>query len=452
MKRSEIISNLKMLKLFPIDNLKTSSLPRASGVYIYFDSKKNILYIGKSKNLRLRISSYFHSKLYGKTKTLISKSKYLSFITVNSEIESLLLEAKLINKVKPPYNLELKDDKKPLYIRITKEVYPRVLTARKVDSNKGNIALFGPFPSSGNVKSVLKVIRKIFPYSTHKLDKKACIHSQMGLCDPCPNVIESKNNEEKYKMKNIYFKNIKYIKKFLNGDFSYIKTNLKDEIDFYSKKELFEKAKEIKEQLEQIEYITQPIINAFEYIKNPNLLEDVIFNETNDLINLLKPFFPDIGKLKRIECYDVAHLQGSFPTASMVTFINGVPEKSLYRKFKILQENKESDTDSLQEVAIRRKKHIVDWEKPDLMVIDGGKGQVSSFVKIFKKQIPIVGIAKKYETLVIPYFSKNRLKYNQKKLCNGSLFLIQKLRDEAHRFSRSYHHKLIEVQLFSKNN
>lgn len=445
--------NLKKLKITPISDIGSIKLPTLCGIYIFFDNNKNILYIGKSKNLKNRLGSYFQSRLYGKTKNMMRKAKYLSFITVNSEIESLILEANLIRREKPQYNLELKDDKRPLYIKITKEKYPRVLTARKIENDKSIQNIYGPFPSSKNVNNVLKIVRKIFPYSTHRLGKKACLRSQIGLCDPCPNDIENSPDRLKYVLRKKYLKNIKYVKKFLDGDFVKIKYLLKKDLDEQSKNENYEKALETKNKLEQINYITQPIIDTDEYIKNPNHLTDIKKRELKNLSNILGKYFRNISEIKRIECYDVAHIQGSFPTASMVTFINGFPETSLYRRFKILQEKKQSDTDSLNEVAKRRQKHLIDWGVPDLMIIDGGKGQVSSFLKVFTNTIPIVGVAKREETLVIPvYESTVDIHYIEEKLKEEALYIVQKLRNEAHRFARSYHHKLIEKELFSKIN
>lgn len=444
----DYIFDVSDLKLYSSEKTAANNTPTASGVYFFIDENKNVLYIGKAKNVKNRLSSYYLPNLHGKTKIMVEKSKFIAYIKVESEIESLLLEAKLIRREKPPYNLELRDDKKPLYIRISDEKYPRVLTARRIDQNKRNQVAYGPFPSSKNVNQVLKNIRKIFPYSTHKLGKRACLYSQIGLCDPCPNLIEKSSGVNKEILTKIYLKNIYYIKKFLNGDFIGIKSDLQKEMKKDSDKEDYEAAHYVKEKLDQIEYITQPVRDTEEYVKNPNLIEDIRKNEITELENILVKYFVNIRKIKRIECYDVSHLQGNLPTASMITFINGEPDKSLYRRFKIRGDKKNSDTDSLREVAKRRSEHFEDWGKPDLIIVDGGRGQVSSFFEIFKESFPIVGIAKRQEILIIPEVLDGQIvKHRQKKLRAGPLHLVQRLRDEAHRFSRSYHHKLIEKQL-----
>ena len=181
---------LKTLEQIPKIKIKPkiySFLPETPGVYIFWD--KNIpIYVGKAINLKRRVSSYFNLHLEPKTKKLMSEAETLSYIKVNSDFEALLLEANLIKKYLPKYNIVSKDDKHPLYITISKEEFPRILTSRKTDLKKRDlIAYYGPFPSSSNVKSILKIIRKIFPYSDHAIGKRPCLYSQIGLCDPCPN-------------------------------------------------------------------------------------------------------------------------------------------------------------------------------------------------------------------------------------------------------------------------
>ena len=208
---------------FKKDNF--SKIPKKNGVYLFYDNEGNVLYVGKAKNLRSRISSYKLKTVTGKTLKLVDKIKNISYIEVNSEIESLLLEAKLVKKYKPKYNIQLKDDKHPLYIRITKEKYPQVLTARQKDEIEKGDVLFGPFPSSRNVRSVLKILRRIFPYAQHSVKKgRPCFYNQIGLCDPCPNEIELSDKEKELRKNYIY--NIKMIRGILNGRFNFVKKDL----------------------------------------------------------------------------------------------------------------------------------------------------------------------------------------------------------------------------------
>ncbi len=434
-------SSLKDTRNFTKNEITKS--PRFPGIYIFLNKKKKPLYIGKAKILKNRLISYFSTHLFGKTLNLVGKTKYFTTITVNSEIEALILEAKLIKLFKPVYNISQKDDKQPLYIVITKEIYPRIIAARNIQ-NKNNLQnYYGPFPSSKNVYTVLSILRKIIPFSTHKLSNRSCVYSQMGLCNPCPSYIESLKIENKRKyLKKDYLRNINTIKNILNGNTSKINKILIGNIIYYSKLLNFEKALYYKNILDSLNYITTPVNNTDSYISNPNFINDIRNKQLDDLTNLIKKYFVLENKIKRIECYDISHISGKFTSASMVTFIEGLPDKSLYRRFKILHRSKTDDYSSLREVAERRKKHIADWGLPDLMIIDGGIGQIKQFIDHYKNlNIPVIGIEKRYETLVIPY-KNNFIKLN---LNRDNLTLIINIRNEAHRFAKKYHKKLLDM-------
>ena len=413
--------------------LKTSlpkNLPETPGVYIYYQNKIPI-YIGKAINLKRRIQSYFDIDLAPKTESMIKCATSLSFIRVESELESLLLEAKLVRKYMPKYNIELKDDKNPLYITITKDRFPRVITTRKDGS-------YGPFPSSEKVHSVLKMIRRIFPYSDHKLGKRPCLYSHIGLCNPCPNEIVGITNYDLRIMRTKKYKqNIKNIKAILDGKITNVQKNLEKKMNLVSENQDFEVAAVIRDQIQKLEYIIRPQMPTDYYIQNPNLYEDQRKLEIDDLQKILKSQFLNLKSLTRIECFDISHLSGTNATASMVTFINGEADKKYYRHFKIRQKKSQSDYDSMQEVAKRRAKHFLDWGKPDLITVDGGLGQISSF----KINVPVVGIAKNPDRLIV---GQEKIK-----LTGPSLNLVQKIRDEAHRFAQQYHHKLISKSLLN---
>ncbi len=410
-------------------------VPETPGVYVFFKDETPI-YIGKAINLKRRVSSYFDLDLEGKTARMVATANFLSYVKVDSELESLLLEAKLIRKYMPHYNVIAKDDKHPLYIVITKDEYPRVITARKIDLKSMPIrAYFGPFPSSRNVFSVLRMLRRIFPYSDHKLGKRKCIYSHIGLCRPCPNEIEQiKDTTLKLSEKNKYLKNIKTIKSILEGNVPKVKRDLEKEMDEASSLESFEVAISVRDQIQRLEYITRPQIPTDYFMQNPNLYEDVRTKELAGLSKLLSESGIKIKNLHRIECFDIAHLAGTNPTASMVTSIDGEADKTFYRHFKIKKAKGGDDYESMREVARRRLNHFEDWGKPDLIVVDGGKGQLSSFSEIIK-EIPIVGIAKHPDRLIIG---------EEKVVLKPPVSnLVQRMRDEAHRFARRYHHKLI---------
>lgn len=441
--------NLSKLKRRPFNKMALGHISDGPGVYLYFDSNDKSIYIGKANNLRLRISSYFSQKLLPQTSKMISEVDRFTVIYVGSELEALLLEAKLINKFKPKYNVALKDDKHPLYIIITKEIYPQVLAIRRKEIKKARLALFGPFPSSGNVKAVLKFLRKIFPYSQHKLGKKPCLYSQMGLCYPCPNEIASLGNTKlKLRLTKRYRQHIFYIKAILSGRFSRVLSELEKKMQSYSKEQNYEEAARVREQISKIKYITQSVTPVGDFLKNPNLLEDIREDEIRKLSTFLSNFINIPSQLARIECFDVAHLTGTKPTASMVTFVKGEPDKSFYRRFRIIQKKGRSDYDSMLEVAKRRLRHLDDWGRPNLIIVDGGKAQVGAFRKFFESlNIPIVGLAKSNEKLVIPISDKKLSTHGfvERVVPKGSARnLVQRLRNEAHRFARKYHHNLIQ--------
>jgi excinuclease ABC subunit C len=412
-------------------------LPEVPGVYTFW--KKNIpIYIGKSVNLKSRLNSYLDLHLGVKTSQMMKEADSVSYTKVTSDLEALLLESYQIKKYKPKYNILLKDDKHALYIVITKEDYPRVLSVRKLMADqKQLIASFGPFPSSTNVRMILKMIRKIFPFSDHKIGKKPCLYSHIGLCNPCPSeILATTDLSLKSKKRKQYLKNIKNLKLVLSRKFNAVRKSLEKEMNLLSINEKYEEARLIRDRIKTLDYITQEKIETEKFLSNPNLVEDIREEEIESLRGLV-----NIKSLKHIECFDIAHLSGSNPTASMVVMVNGDMDHSKYKHFKIRQQNGQSDYDSMREVSKRRIKHLTDWGRPDLIIVDGGLGQVKIFETTFREvEIPIVGIAKHPDRLVFPNGKKIRLK-------DATLNLVSRLRDEAHRFSRRLHHKLLTKSL-----
>jgi excinuclease ABC subunit C len=447
----DLLGKLAKIQISP-EVYKTIS--EGAGVYVFF-AKEVPIYIGKAINLKRRVGSYFDLDLAPKTEKMVSEATELSFIRVDSELEALLLEARLIRKYMPHYNVAAKDDKHPLYIVITKEKYPRVITARKIDLKKGStLAAFGPFPSTNNVRSVLRMLRRIFPYSDHKLGSRGCLYSHIGLCNPCPSEVEQINNLElKIRKRREYLKNVRRVKSVLSGKFTGIRQELVKEMEKLSDSQKFEEAKVVRDQISKLDYITQPQIPSEYFIENPNLYEDTRKKELDELKKILNFHHLPFTSLSRIECFDIAHFAGTNTTASMVTFIDGEADKNYYRHFKILQKKGNSDADSLREVIKRRIKHVIDWGKPDLIIVDGGKSQVSIFSRELEDAgIRVVGIAKRFETLVFPIHLDGTLSFNEYKLPRGNaLNLVTRIRDEAHRFARRYHHRLISKMYQSEN-
>ncbi len=418
---------------------KPKNIPLNPGIYQFKDNAGKVIYVGKAKNLKNRLNSYFTNQLLPKTAQMVATAESVSYIKVESEFEALLLEANLIKKYNPKYNIQLKDDKSPLYIGITKDKYPRVVALRKSQFSFYNLqSYYGPYLSGYSAQRILKLIRRIFPYSTHLPTKKICLYKQLGLCDPCPSEINTPDLRKKY------LRNIRNIKKILGGNLGQVGKDLEKEIKKLSSEEKFEEASVLAKQLESYKNtVMQQNYDVEEYLINPNLVEDLRDEELQDLAIKLNYKH----KLIRIECFDIAHLSGSFPTASMVTFIDGEAEKKYYRHFKIFQKKSNSDVDSMREVITRRLKHIdppngeASWGRPDLIIIDGGKPQLSAVHDLLEEAgIPFFGLAKQFETIVI---RKPDEEFIEIKATGKALNLLQRIRDEAHRFARRLHHKQV---------
>lgn len=397
------------------------------------------MYVGKAKNLKNRVSSYFQSPdtLIGKTRILVSQVERIEVTIVESEIESLLLEASLIKKYQPKYNIRLTDGKAYPLIRITtNSEYPCIVTARRPDDE--NSEYFGPYPSAGSVRLVLKTIRRIFPYqSVLNHPKKICLYHHLGLC-PCPPLFTTQEEKKEYK------KTIHHISDFLDGNTQKVVKDLEKERDTYAQDEAFEKAAKVQKQLDAIAFITQPVHAPFEYQTNPHLREDLREKELKDLQDVLKAHGVVIDLPRRIECYDNSNIQGTSPTSSMVVLTNGEIDKSQYRKFKIKGVKGPNDFATMQEVLTRRLTHT-EWPYPQLFIVDGGKGQVTSAkeaIRMFNDQypmisIPVIGLAKRFETIITADLQEIRLSKH-----SPALKLVMRIRDEAHRFAITFHRKL----------
>lgn len=369
-------SNLKEI------SKKASSSP---GVYFWLDKNKKIIYVGRANNLKQRLSQYWQKNLDAKTIELMSKAKYLNILETKTILESIIIEAKNIKKYWPIYNIKDRDNRSFIYIIIDKQEFPKLelIRERQLDKlNKSDYHIYGPYQSYNLIYTALKIIRRIFPYSLCQEKKgKPCFDRQIGLCPGvCTNEIK----------KSEYNKNIENIKLLLNG----------------KKEKLIEKLK--KNNPEKIK--------ALNHIQEVSLLEKEI-----SLRNII---------FKRIEAYDISHWQGRNPYGAMVVFNQGKINNSLYRLFKIKNKHKANDEEALYEVLSRRFNHN-EWKEADLILIDGGRPQISYLDKKFNNK-KFVGLSKyQKDTLV---YGRNIFE-NEKREIKKIKNLLIKLRDESHRFA-----------------
>lgn len=362
---------------------------------------------------------------------LVDEIAKVKTIKVESEIESLLLEANFIQKYMPKYNVKLIDSKSyPLIEVTTGDKYPKVLVVRRMDNKKSKY--FGPYPNVGSMRLVLKIARKIFPYqSAISHSNKPCLYHHLGLC-PCPEVFNDKH----------YINDIKHLINFLSGKTQKVIRNLEREMKINVKNEEFEKASDIKNKIESIKLVTSPYYKPLQYEENPNLRFDLRDMELKALQSILKENNINISYPARIECFDISNISGKQATGSLVVFTNGEKDGSSYRRFKIKYTGLPNDFAMMAELIDRRFSHS-EWAIPDLVIVDGGKGQVSSALEVLKKKnlnIPLVGLAKKEEIIITSNFSEIKLPRS-----SSALQLVQRIRDEAHRFAITYHRKLRKI-------
>lgn len=565
-----------------------TTLPKQPGVYIYKDKQSNVLYVGKAKNLRTRVRSYFrpNAKLDEAKKHMVQKVTSLETIVTDYESEALILEANLIRQYQPPYNVILTDDKFYLFIKITvNEDWPRIFPVRKIKSDKARY--FGPYSSAASVRQTLKLLRRIFPYHLEKKSSHDMIFPHPLFPLSTKNTIHhlpTTTDNHSELLNNQYQQNIQNIIHFLQGERTAIIKTLNHGMRQAAQQKDFERAAIFRDQLQAIKKLTGnqkiylPRQESFDVVslatqhnysaanvfairhgklinKNTFLLRHrqktpsneilrqfllqyyrdaqntaplILIPETLPNLNLLSQFItatfavphrgpkkqlldmgqlnakqllqseqsnwqqetktkqalhdlaqvlglnsstnPNSRPLQRIETYDISNIQGKQATGSMVVFINGQPDKSQYRKFRVKTKHTPDDFAMLQEIIGRRLTRLkqdqlntktIVHHPPDLILIDGGKGQLSAVQKILselKIDIPIASIAKKEETLFtyitikqsIPTIDKSTKSTQAINLPYDSdaLYLIQRMRDEAHRFGITYHRLLRSKQSY----
>lgn len=428
-------------------NLK--SLPSNPGIYIYRNRQGDIIYVGKAVNLKKRVSQYFQrdDALGIKTSQLVSQIASVETKVVGSEIEALILEASLIKKYRPKYNSQLKDDRSYIYICISNDPIPRVFSSHLANLPP-KAEIYGPFPDGASVKSLLKIIRRIFPFrSQEKHPPSPCLYCHLGLCPGAKPDLH------------LYKKSISHIKQILSGRLKFLEKNLRRNMVLASKSQNYELAANLRDQLTSLNYIVSGWSNLSHLYQQIDLPEDSqssAINELTDVIairQLAEKQSRQNQHINRIECFDISQLGSKYFVGSMAVWQNGRIDNSQYRKFKILYKASPDDQLMIKEIIYRRLKHP-EWGIPDLIVVDGGKPQVTaaeaaSTIYNLQSKICIIGLAKKLETIVINNKAGPPAEWREINLPahSNALRLLQRLRDEAHRFANRYRKELISKNL-----
>lgn len=385
-------------------------MPTGPGVYLMKDAQGTVLYVGKASNVAKRLASYFGaSSLAAKNRILIERVSDIETIPTASEHEAFLLESRLIKRFTPHFNVSFKDDKSFPFIKITREDYPRVLIGRR--KPKERVEYFGPYTNAGMLRLALKSLRGIFPFrSCRQFLKNACLDYHLGLCcAPCI----TKASKQGYRKIVFDFKH------FLRKGSTSLLIHLEKRMQRATQRRRYEEALQLRDRIQALGVLAaQSEIGLF------------------DLVGLAKEPY-------RIEAFDISTLLGTESVGSLVTFIGGEPSKNNYRRFKIKGVTGIDDYRMLEEVMHRRYSRVVaeHLDKPDLIIIDGGRGHLNVAQRVLRSlglAVPMIAIAKGQE-LIYTIKNKGPIAFSQD---NRELQLIQRIRDEAHRFAIAYHHLL----------
>lgn len=431
-----------------MDTLKKTitTLPRNPGVYLFKDEKGTVLYVGKAIDLSRRVRQYFAppERLNEKTRQLVRLIRSIETKSVSSEFDALLLEAKLIRQYLPKYNIVSRDDKSPIYIHISKkDRLPIVSLWRKPkDTDESDAWNFGPFRSGRITRTILRTVRHSIPFCMQNITKRPCFYTHLGLCSPCPSSIQNMaEGPEKSDSIKTYRHNIRKLVGVLSGKSDTVIRTMEKEMKSLSKEERFEEAGLVQKQQQHLKEIIQKKYEPFLY-EDADSLTTSPGEAVERLYTILKPVFPEMKPLTRIETYDISNISGHYAVGSMVVLSGGIPDSRQYRKFRIRVMKTPHDPAMMAEMLERRLGHP-EWQFPDLIVVDGGKPQLTYALPVISKvkPIPAVGLAKKREEIIVSSggtFHTIRLSYD-----DPALLVLERIRDEAHRFGISYHRKLI---------
>lgn len=380
-----------MEKYFDKLNNRSKNFPDNPGVYLFYGAKNKVLYVGRATSLKKRIANYFRKNIDPRIEEMVSLAKKLEFRKTRNLLEAIILEANLIKKYWPKYNIKDKDDRSYIYIVFPKTEFSHPILVRERELKKfySREKTFGPYQNQYLIQKALKIIRRIFPYSTCvPKSGKACFDYQIGLC---PGACVEKITKQEYQ------NNIKNIILLLSG----------------KNKQLIKKLK-----------VENPDkILALKHLEDTSLIHNSELNTFNTNVESVK-----------IEGYDISHFAGKETYGSMVVFIDNIPDKKLYRLFKIKNTSVSDDLGALREIILRRLKHK-EWLYPNFILLDGGKPQVNFVYKLLVSQninIPLIGISKFAGDKLV--FSP-KISNNMKEILNNQKPIFLKVRNEAHRFA-----------------
>ena len=414
------------------------SLPDEPGVYLMHDADGQVIYVGKAINLKNRVRSYFRnlSTHSPKVRAMVAKIAYFETILCQSEAEALILECNLIKKFRPRYNISMKDDKSYPYIKLTvQEDFPRVFATRRVLEDGARY--FGPYADAGSMHVMLRLLKKLFPMRTCvHLGDRPCLNYHIKRCPgPCGGFISKEQ----------YAQLTDCVAKVLAGKTKELEQELQDKMAVAAADLHYEDAARFRDLLWALQRlneghraVTGRVKRSMEQrlsLEHMQARDDLAAAEALQLaLGLQEP-------LNKMDCFDISHTQGSETVASMVVFRDGAPYKKDYRKYKIYSaEGKPDDFKSMKEVVYRRYRNMEDL--PNLVVIDGGKGQLSSALEVIRglglDSLPVVGLAEQNEEIFVPGLSESIMLPRE----SEALHLIQRIRDEAHRFAITFHRKL----------
>lgn len=415
---------------------KLKTLPSSPGVYFHKNAEGEIIYVGKAAVLKNRVRQYFHKDLKDpKTEALKEEIADTDWIVVDTEMDALFLESEMIKRYMPKWNILLRDDKTVSYVRI--DMKSEVPTVTMTRQPLGDDARYiGPFYAKTTIETALRILRKVFPYYDRPYTGKKTLNTDLGLT---PGIEIGKATPKEYKA------SLRKLIRYLEGDREKLIKDIENEMKIAASAQDFEKAAELRNEYFGLKGLKKKIV--FSDKEFLDISSDQALLELQKILGLEEP-------PKRIEGYDISHNQGQDVVASMVVFVNGASDRSEYRKFK-MRSQKNDDFKNMRETLERRLRHD-EWDYPDVILIDGGKPQLEALKDLLDPvNIPYLGIAKEFDHLIIPVrfinqeLLQTKTSYAELPIPPTShlIKLLQRIRDESHRFAITYHRQLARKRI-----